>query len=288
MVGIRPVADFETQKYQIMNDLNTSTEAQITDETAIGFIPCYRLPFLSLFHADCMEIMKQYPDKYFDLAIVYPPYAVGDTFRFGSSGAVKGKLNRIHKPIEWDKAVPPIEYFTELKRVSKNQIIWGANYFNCFNDSGGALVWYKNRGGNTMSQCEIASVSGQKKVDYVKIQILTGFCSNEQRIHPTQKPELLYKFIIDEYIKCSECGGSGEVPSLTIDCDVQTCKKCKGNEFKILDTHFGSGSIALAVDKANRLDKMNLHLTACEIDKEYIDKAIKRISESIEQGTLSF
>jgi hypothetical protein len=69
-VGITAVAEFETLNYQIMTDLNTSTEATITTETAIGFIPCYRLPFLSLFHADCMEIMKQYPDKYFDLAIV--------------------------------------------------------------------------------------------------------------------------------------------------------------------------------------------------------------------------
>ena len=85
--------------------------------------------------------------------------------------------------------------------------------------------------------------------------------NKQKRIHPTEKPIQLYEFLIKEYSKPN---------------------------FKILDTHFGSGSIALAVDKANRLDKMNLHLTACEIDKEYIDKAIKRISESIKQGTLSF
>lgn len=243
-----------------MTNLNTSTEATITDETDIGFIPCYRLPFLSLFHADCMEIMKQYPDKYFDLAIVDPPYGIGDTFIGFSSGAKKGKLERLHKEMKWDNEIPKEEYFAETKRVSKKQIIWGANYFNSFDD-GGALIWYKNRGCNTLSQCEIASVSGQKKVDYINVQILTGFVSNEDRIHPTQKPELLYSNVLKLYAT---------------------------EGMKILDTHFGSGSIALAVDKANRLDKMNLHLTACEIDKEYIDKAIKRISESIKQCTLSF
>ncbi len=82
--------------------------------------------------------------------------------------------------MKWDDNIPSEEYFAELKRVSKKQIIWGANYFNSFNKEGGALVWYKNRGGNTLSQCEIASVSGQKKVDYVALQILTGFvCVNK-------------------------------------------------------------------------------------------------------------
>ena len=85
--------------------------------------------------------------------------------------------------------------------------------------------------------------------------------TNKWKIHPTQKPVKLYSWQLQEYAT---------------------------EGMKLLDTHFGSGSIALAVDKANRLDKMNLHLTACEIDKEYIDKAIKRISESIKQGTLSF
>ena len=85
--------------------------------------------------------------------------------------------------------------------------------------------------------------------------------NKEERIHPTQKPIQLYEWLLNNYANEND---------------------------KIIDTHFGSGSIALAVNKANRLDKMNLHLTACEIDKEYIDKAIKRISESIKQGTLSF
>lgn len=97
-----------------------TTNAPNTTETAIGFIPCYRLPFLSLFHADCMEIMKQYPDKYFDLAIVDPPYGINAgkmTMGSGKYKFTKGK--------EWDSGIPTAEYFEQLFRVSKNQIIWG-------------------------------------------------------------------------------------------------------------------------------------------------------------------
>ena len=237
-----------------------TTNSPNTTEPAIGFIPCYRLPFLSLFHADCMEIMKQYPDKYFDLAIVDPPYGIGDVFIPISTGVKPCKIERTHKVMDWDNEIPTKEYFNELKRVSKKQIIWGANYFNCF-DTGGALIWYKNNGATTLSQCEIASLSFKKCVDYVFIQQLGGFVQKDKPIHPTQKPSKLYAFILNQYAT---------------------------EGMNILDTHFGSGSIALAVDNANRLEKMNLHLTACEIDKEYIDKAIKRISESIKQGTLSF
>jgi len=234
-----------------MTNLNTSTEATITDEAAIGFIPCYRLPFLSLFHADCMEIMKQYPDKYFDLAIVDPPYGIG------YSGRDEKKTIKYDNKKKWDNETPKQEYFDELFRISKNQIIWGANYFTKFFELGkGIICWFKHQNGN-FSQWEMAytSIGNAKHFDRSYQQ------DQYNKIHPTQKPIQLYEFLIKEYSKPN---------------------------FKILDTHFGSGSIALAVDKANRLDKMNLHLTACEIDKEYIDKAIKRISESIKQGTLSF
>jgi site-specific DNA-methyltransferase (adenine-specific) len=235
---------------------------------------------IELLNIDCMEYMKGCKDNQFDLAICDPPYGIGDTFIGFSSGAVKGKLERIHKEMKWDDAIPTPEYFAELKRVSKNQIIWGANYFNCFSEKGGALVWYKNRGGDTLSQCEIASVSNQRKVDYAKLQILTGFCSNEERIHPTQKPVALYKWILDNYAKCSECEGSGEVASLTIDCDVQTCKKCKGNDFKVLDTHLGSGNIAVACHYAG------VDLVGCEIDKEYYDKAMNNLKQNTVQTSL--
>jgi site-specific DNA-methyltransferase (adenine-specific) len=122
-------------------------------------------------------------------------------------------------------------------------------------------VWDKKTAGD-FADCELAWTSFNTAVRKFE-WLWSGFRKEkpQERIHPTEKPIQLYEFCIKNYTK---------------------------EGMKILDTHFGSGSIALAVDKANRLDKMNLHLTACEIDKEYIDKAIKRISESIKQGTLSF
>ena len=207
-----------------------------------------------MLNIDCMEYMKTVPDKYFDLAIVDPPYGIGDTFIGFSTGAVSGKLERTHKETKWDDAIPTAEYFAELKRVSKNQIVWGANYFNCFSNSGGALVWYKNRGGNTLSQCEIASISAQKKVDYLELQILTGFCSNEDRIHPTQKPVALYKWLIKNYAK---------------------------PEMKILDTHGGSFSSAIAC-----YDFGTVEYVGCELDKDYYDAAVKRFNYHKSQTNL--
>lgn len=194
---------------------------------------------------DCVELMKSYPNNHFDLAVCDPPYGIGDTFINFSTGVKKGKLERLHKKMDWDNEIPTNEYFNELKRVSKKQIIWGANYFNSFND-GGALVWYKNRGGNTLSQCEIASVSGQKKVDYISVQILTGFVSDEKRIHPTQKPTKLYDAIFSMYAT---------------------------EGMKILDTHLGSGSSRISADKAK------LDFVGMEIDKEYFDLSEKRYHE---------
>jgi len=245
-----------------------TTNAPNTTETAIGFIPCYRLPFLSLFHADCMEIMKQYPDKYFDLAIVDPPYGINrlemswtaqSNSNNGKSQADSSKWAS-YEIKKWDNQRPSIEYWDELKRVSKNQIVWGANYFpEFFTENMGVVFWDKIRSIDVkFSHGELAFTTFggyTRKFPYNPEKY------NKQRFHPTQKPIALYEYLLREFAT---------------------------EGMKILDTHFGSGSIALAVDKANRLDKMNLHLTACEIDKEYIDKAIKRISESIKQGTLSF
>lgn len=248
-----------------MTNLNTSTEAPNTTETAIGFIPCYRLPFLSLFHADCMEIMKQYPDKYFDLAIVDPPYGIGMDKTHFKTKSSKSKPTDYNAK-DWDSAIPNKEYFAELMRVSKNQIIWGGNYFvENLTNSSCWVVWDKDNGDSIHADCELAWTSfktGVRKIKWLWHGMRQQNMKNkETRIHPTQKPIALYDWILKNYAEPNQ---------------------------KLLDTHFGSGSIALAVDKANRLDKMNLHLTACEIDKEYIDKAIKRISESIKQGTLSF
>jgi site-specific DNA-methyltransferase (adenine-specific) len=249
-------ADKLVQNFKIMTNDNKQHKLSDSTDTAIGFIPCYRLPFLSLFYADCMEIMKQYPDKYFDLAIVDPPYGIGMD---GGNVGYKG-FNNFEKK-DWDKETPSNEYFAELFRVSKNQVIFGGNYFGlpptrCY------LVWDKGEGfyNRTYAECELAWTSFDANTCKIKYDPLAKG-DYKGKIHPCQKPVPVYDWILKNYAT---------------------------EGMKLLDTHFGSGSIALAVDKANRLDKMNLHLTACEIDKEYIDKAIKRISESIKQGTLSF
>ena len=199
---------------------------------------------------DCMDAMAQMPDKSFDLAIVDPPYGIGDTFIGFSSGAKKGKLERVHKEMKWDDNIPSEEYFAELKRVSKKQIIWGANYFNSFNNEGGALVWHKNRGGNTLSQCEIASVSGQKKVDYAAIQILTGFVADEERIHPTQKPVKLYIWVLKNYAKPGD---------------------------RILDTHLGSQSSRIAAHNGG------FDFTGFELDEDYFRDGNKRFDNHVKQ-----
>jgi len=207
---------------------------------------------ITITNEDNMELMARYPDKYFDLAIVDPPYGIGDVFIPVSTGAKPCKIERTHKIMEWDNKIPTKEYFEELKRVSKKQIIWGGNYFNCF-ENGGALVWYKNNGAPTLSQCEIASLSFKKSVDYVFIQQLGGFVQKNKPIHPTQKPVALYKWLLDKYAKQGD---------------------------KILDTHLGSGSIAIACHD------YGFDLTACELDKDYFDAAMKRISQHQAQTKL--
>jgi site-specific DNA-methyltransferase (adenine-specific) len=232
--------------------IERDTELQITSEPAIAYSTCYRLPFLSLFHTDCMKIMKQYPDKYFDLAVVDPPYGIG------MDGGKRGKATYTQK--NWDKSIPSKEYFDELLRISKNQIIWGGNYFGlpptpCF------LIWDKLNGDSFFADGEVAWTSFSTPLKIYKHAYIGRYNPEPIKIHPTQKPIALYDWILKNYAK---------------------------ENYKIIDTHFGSGSIALAIDKANRLDKMNLHLTAVEIDLDYVNASIKRISESIKQGTLSF
>jgi len=230
-----------------------------------NYLPYFKLPYLSLYHADCMDIMKQYPDKYFDLAIVDPPYGID----INKSGWIKQQnQKKPHTEKNWDKETPTDEYFNELKRVSKNQIIWGGNYFNlpstrCF------FIWDKVVKMD-QADCEFAWTSFEKSARifaYAKGNE-SGFAPKLKQgfkiginIHPTQKPIALYDWLLKYNAEQNQ---------------------------KILDTHFGSGSIALAVDKANRLDKMNLHLTACEIDLDYVNASIKRIKQFIKQGTIPF
>lgn len=224
---------------------------------------------LTITNEDNMLLMARYPDKYFDLAIVDPPYGIGI-----SSNSVRQQ----HKKKNWDNEIPLEKYFNELKRVSKNYIIWGGNYFiDYLNNSQGFIIWDKKQPENfSLSMAEFAYSSIQIPAKIFRYSVLT----EQNKIHPTQKPVALYKWILHKYAKCSECKGSGEVASNTIDCDVQTCKKCKGNIPKILDTHLGSGSIAIACHD------YGFDLTACELDKEYFDKAMERINNHTNQQKL--
>jgi len=200
---------------------------------------------------DCMELMKRYADNHFELAIVDPPYGIGD-FTNKKANKKKGVTRGKFGNVKWNNKTPNIEYFNEVNRVSKNQIIWGANYYNCFHNLGGAIVWYKHTKHPKFSDCEIASTSMHKRVALVDIEWYSlNRC--EETIHPCQKPVQLYKWLLKNYAKEGD---------------------------KILDTHMGSGSIAIACHY------MGFDLTACELDKEYYEQAMQRIEDQTRQKTL--
>jgi site-specific DNA-methyltransferase (adenine-specific) len=225
-----------------MNELQI--QPQLTIPRVIG---C-----LSFFNADNLEIMRGFADNEFDLAIVDPPYGIDIN---PNMGIKKGQKKR-HNAIKWDKDIPTQEYFNELFRVSKNQIIWGGNYFP-LPPTRHFIFWDKmNPEGLSFSDGEMAWTSFNKAIrKWSRRNAIDG------KIHPTQKPIELYDWILRNYSEPNA---------------------------KILDTHLGSGSIAIAVEKANRLDKMNLQFIGIEIDKEYFEKALNRIEQYTRQGPLSF
>lgn len=206
-----------------------------------------------------MAMMKEYPNKYFDLAICDPPYT--DEFVVVNSGEC-AKLGD-YKTDSLNNNAPTDEYFKEVIRVSKNQIIWGVNYYK-FYLGAGRIVWDKDNTGN-YSDCELAYHSFGNVVRKFKFRwngMLQGDMKDKQiRIHPTEKPKQLYTWLLKKYAKEND---------------------------KILDTHFGSGSIALAIDSVNKIERLNLSLTASEIDKEHYEKAMKRIKEKTAQLGISF
>lgn len=223
---------------------------------------------LTISNEDNMALMARYPDNYFDLAIVDPPYFSGPEKRkyYGNS-INKLNIRRVdYKPLENSWGVPTEEYFNELFRVSKNQIIWGCNYYAKHIPAVGRIIWDKVNGYSTFSDCEIASSSFHDSVrmfQYMWNGMMqgSGFDGkmqgnkqlNEKRIHPTQKTAALYKWILDRYAKQGD---------------------------KILDTHLGSGSIAIAAHD------YGFDLTACELDKEYFEKAMERINNHVSQQKL--
>lgn len=209
-----------------------------------------------------MELMSRYPDKYFDLAIVDPPYGIGasDYKRGGTQQGKSAAKCKVYSKKDWDNLTPNKEYFDELFRVSKNQIVWGANHLieSICKNSSSWIVWDKMTAeGSGYADCELAWTSHKTAVRQCRIQwsgMLQPDMKNKQiRIHPTEKPYQLYKWLLDKYAKPND---------------------------KILDTHLGSGSIAIACHD------YKFDLTACELDKEYFDKAMQRITNHTNQQKL--
>jgi site-specific DNA-methyltransferase (adenine-specific) len=205
-----------------------------------------------------MELMARYPDNYFDLAIVDPPYGI-DIAKNGSVGG--GGLCKVtdYGAKEWDSKPPNVDYFIELKRVSKNQIVWGANHFidnipkansSCW------VVWDKDNTGN-FADSELAYTSFDTAVRNFKWRwngmLQQNMKNKQKRIHPTEKPIQLYEWLLMNYAKEGD---------------------------KILDTHLGSGSIAIACHN------LGFNLTACELDTDYYKAAMKRIEQHKNQQRL--
>lgn len=210
---------------------------------------------MNITNEDNMELMARYPDNYFELAIVDPPYGIGADKAQNNGGEQFGYKK--YKDSDWDSAIPSAEYFNELKRVSKNQIIWGGNYMTEFlKPSMGWIIWNKGQRGFSLADGEMAWTSFKKAMrifDFSRAECIKSNNTGLDKFHPTAKPYELYKWILDKYAKQGD---------------------------KILDTHLGSGSIAIACHD------YGFDLTACELDKEYFDKAMQRINNHISQQKL--
>lgn len=219
------------------------------------------------YNMDCMDGMKEFPDKYFDIAIVDPPYFKGPNNRsfYGRRISPIG-VQRIYKKID-DWEIPTAMYFNELARVSKHQIVWGCNYFN-YPFGSGRIVWDKCNDKTDFSDCEIAFCSLHNSVRIFRYMwngmfqgksITEGTIQqgnkklNEKRIHPTQKPINLYRWIVNKYIK---------------------------PEWKVLDTHVGSASSLIAYEEAG------LQYVGFEKDKIMFQKANDRLNEYKSQMTI--
>jgi len=216
---------------------------------------------LDLRLGDCMDVMKTFADGYFDLAIVDPPYGIGES---GGSNNSRGSKNAPPtKFVEkgWDRSTPPVEYFDELRRVSKHQIIWGANHMmeKIMRGSPSWIIWDKENSGNDFADAELAYTSHDKAARIFRFRwngMIQGDMKNkESRIHPTQKPVRLYAWLLTKYAQ----------PGM-----------------RVLDTHMGSGSIAIAAHYAG------IHLTACEIDADYFEAACARIKRETSQTELLY
>ena len=220
---------------------------------------------LTITNEDNMELMSRYPDNHFDLAIVDPPYGIG-IHKMNYTQSTKGgvaKRRDYSSVTDWDSAIPTKEYFDELQRISKNQIVWGGNYFTeILPPTKGLILWDKRTDGkynNDFADGEMAWTSFERPLRiyrYLWSGMLQGNMKDKQkRIHPTEKPTQLYKWLLMNYA-------------------------VKGD--KILDTHLGSGSIAIACHD------LGFELTACELDEDYFKDSIERIKTHLKQPRLEF
>jgi site-specific DNA-methyltransferase (adenine-specific) len=201
---------------------------------------------MTITNEDNMAMMARYPDNYFDLAIVDPPYGIE---RFKKQTKSKNRVENFFNTGIWNNNVPTKEYFNELFRVSKNQIIWGFNHLSeLIPKTSGFIFWNKHQNGN-FSEGELAwsSIGNGKYYDRPYQKDIGN------KIHPTQKPYQLYEWLLINYAKEGD---------------------------KILDTHLGSGSIALACHK------LKYNLTACELDTKHYNDAMERIEQHKKQLTL--
>lgn len=195
---------------------------------------------IQITNEDNMQLMSRYEDNYFDLAIVDPPYGIGIS---------KNPVRQMHEKKQWDNNIPDKKYFDELFRVSKNQIIWGGNYFD-LPPTQGFFIWDKKQPHDfSLAMCEFAWSSIQKPAKMWTLSVL----KEGSKIHPTQKPVQLYEWLLMN-------------------------NATKGD--KILDTHLGGGSIAIACHK------LGYDLIACEIDKQYFEDANKRLKIAQMQTSL--
>ena len=209
---------------------------------------------MKITNEDNMKLMARYEDNYFDLAIVDPPYGIDADVKNNTDKKQSKKSASKSKKYgdqSWDSCIPTEEYFTELKRVSKKQIIWGANFFNL---QGGMLYWHKNVTMPTYSTGELAYLSWLNKIDFVEItwhgMLQYDMKNKEDRIHPTQKPIMLYRWLLDKYAE-------------------------KGN--KIIDTHGGSFTNAIACDMEG------FDLDIIEIDETYFDNGVQAFDKYKQQ-----
>jgi site-specific DNA-methyltransferase (adenine-specific) len=218
----------------------------------------YQTDLLDLRLGDCMDLMREMPDNHWDLAIIDPPYGIGEDGLKNHSRCKVAKATK-YTPKNWDKSTPSLDYFLELKRVSKNQIVWGANHFiqnipNC--NSSCWIVWDKDNSGD-FADCELAFTSFKSAVRKFTWRwngmLQQDMKNKEQRIHPTQKPVALYNWLLHNYAKPGD---------------------------RILDTHLGSMSIAIACHYKG------FHLTGTELDKDYFTAGVERVKKETAQMEL--